>query len=68
MKQVWAAYAVTDHLAKKAFVADVMLYDRLVIPVPAPDDHARWQAQSGPSGSFKSILRFQRMLQPELSL
>jgi hypothetical protein len=35
MREIWAAYSVTDHLAKKAFVADVMLYDRLVIPIPA---------------------------------
>jgi hypothetical protein len=46
MREVWAAYSVADHLAKKAFVADVMLYDRLVIPIPADDDQERW----GPDG------------------
>ena len=34
MREVWAAYSVRDHLGKKPFVADVMLYDRLVIPTP----------------------------------
>ncbi len=43
MREVWAAYSVVDHLAKRAFVADVMLYDRLVIPIPAADDRSRWQ-------------------------
>jgi hypothetical protein len=42
MRQVWATYSVSDHLAPKAFVADVMLYDGLVIPVPADKDMERW--------------------------
>jgi hypothetical protein len=43
MIQVWATYSVMDHLEPKAFVADVMLYDRLIIPVPAEDDLERWK-------------------------
>jgi hypothetical protein len=42
VKEVWATYSVRDHLAPKAFVADVMLYDRLVIPVPAENDESHW--------------------------
>jgi hypothetical protein len=42
MKEVWATYSVRDHLARRAFVADVMLYDRLVIPVPAEGDESHW--------------------------
>ena len=42
MKEVWATYSVRDHLAPKAFMADVMLYDRLVIPIPAPGDEVHW--------------------------
>jgi hypothetical protein len=43
-KQVWGTYSVKDHCDPNAFVAEVMLYDRLVIPVP-PDDkeRARWR-------------------------
>jgi hypothetical protein len=37
MIQIWATYSVKDHLQPKAFIADVMLYDRLFIPVPAKD-------------------------------
>ncbi len=43
-KQVWGTFSVKDHCKPRAFVAEVMLYDRLVIPVP-PDDkeRARWR-------------------------
>lgn len=45
-KQTWGTFSVRDHCDPHAFVAEVMLYDRLVIPVP-PDDRerARWEAQ-----------------------
>jgi hypothetical protein len=39
-KQVWGTFSVRDHCAPGAFVAEVLLYDRLVIPVP-PDDQER---------------------------
>jgi len=38
--QFWGCYAVTDHLQHNAFVADVLLFDRLVIPVPPKNDPA----------------------------
>jgi hypothetical protein len=43
MREYWATYSVKDHLAERAFVADVMLYDRIVVPHP-PDEaeRARW--------------------------
>jgi len=34
---------VADHLAPNAFVADLILYDRLVVPVPDGDDAERWE-------------------------
>jgi hypothetical protein len=34
---LWSAFAVKDHLIERAFVADVLLYDRLVIPTK-PDN------------------------------
>jgi hypothetical protein len=39
---LWGCYSVGDHLERRAFVADLLLYDRLVVPVPAEDDRARW--------------------------
>jgi hypothetical protein len=42
-KQVWGTFSVRDHCDPNAFVAEVMLYDRLVIPVPPNDkERARW--------------------------
>lgn len=44
----WATFAVNDHLRDKPFVAEVLLYDKLVIPYPPPDDPKeleRWQAE-----------------------
>jgi hypothetical protein len=42
-REVWGTYSVTDHLALAAFLADLVLYDRLVLPVPEDqlDDKAR---------------------------
>lgn len=40
MREYWATYSVKDHLEKRAFVADIMLYDRIVVPHP-PDDKER---------------------------
>jgi hypothetical protein len=37
-RQIWGCYAVNDHLQKNAFVADVLLFERLVIPVPPEND------------------------------
>jgi hypothetical protein len=42
-REVWGTFSVSDHCASKAFVADVMLYDRLVVPVPPRNDQAEWQ-------------------------
>jgi len=39
---VWATYAVNDHLVDHPFVRDLMLFDRLVIPVPNTDDKGEW--------------------------
>jgi hypothetical protein len=37
-RQVWAGFSVRDHCVARAYVAEVLLYDRLVIPVPPPSD------------------------------
>jgi hypothetical protein len=36
--ETWGTFSVTDHLGRRAFVADVILYDRLVIPVPDAEE------------------------------
>jgi hypothetical protein len=40
--EIWAAYSVRDHLSKNAFLADVVMYDHLVVPVPPPGDTTEW--------------------------
>lgn len=37
-------FFVADHLRRRPFVADVLLYDRLIVPVPDGDDEIkRWR-------------------------
>ena len=42
-RRIWGCYSVADHLEPRAFVADLLLYDRLVVPVPSEDDVTRWE-------------------------
>jgi hypothetical protein len=56
-RQVWGTFSVKDHCLPRAFVAEVMLYDRLVIPVP-PDaaEQGRWEAQGWDPGRLDNLL------------
>ena len=47
-KRLWGCYSVADHLSERAFVADLLLYDRLLIPTPASDDLERWKKEWDP--------------------
>jgi hypothetical protein len=47
-RRLWGCYSVKDHLEPRAFVADLLLYDRLVVPVPTEDDMARWEERWDP--------------------
>jgi hypothetical protein len=40
--EIWGTFSVADHLSPQAFVADVLLYDRLVLPVPDAKERERW--------------------------
>jgi hypothetical protein len=43
--QLWGTFAVDDHLRPRAFVAETVLFDRLVVPQPPPDEgeqYAEW--------------------------
>jgi hypothetical protein len=43
--ELWGTFAVRDHLVARAFVADVLLYDRLVIPtLPEGKPEEKWPA------------------------
>lgn len=36
--QLWGTFAVDDHLRKRAFVAETLLFDHLIVPVPALEE------------------------------
>jgi len=40
--QLWGTFSVADHLRPQAFLSDVLVYDRLLIPVPPAEDTDRW--------------------------
>jgi hypothetical protein len=44
-RELWATYSVKDHLQPRALAADVMLFDRLVFPVP---EEGSFPENSGP--------------------
>ncbi len=56
-RQVWGTFSVKDHCDPSAFVAEVMLYDRLVIPIP-PDagERARWESEHWNPARLDTIL------------
>jgi hypothetical protein len=54
-RRLWGCYSVKDHLEPRAFVADLLLYDRLVVPVPTEDDMARWQKRWDPARQKKLL-------------
>jgi len=43
--ELWGTFAVDDHLRPRAFVAETVLFDRLIVPQPPPDNdvqHMEW--------------------------
>jgi hypothetical protein len=56
--ETWGAYSVRDHCRQRPFVADVLLYDRLVIPYP-PDEFEteRWKFQGWQPERLKECLQ-----------
>jgi hypothetical protein len=63
-EEVWGTFSVADHLRDHAFIADVLLYDRLVIPVPPPRDakqEEEWHKNGwDPDGLAEMIERMTR--------
>jgi hypothetical protein len=38
MRERWGTFSVRDHVTAAPFVSDVLIYDRLVIPIPDPNN------------------------------
>jgi len=66
--QVWGTFAVSDHVVERAFVADALLYDRLVVPTPASDDLERWEANDWQPGRLRKLLDVLRDDNPDYCL
>ena len=46
-RQLWGTYSVADHCTAFPFVADMVLYDRLIVPVPPDGDEDEWNRWAG---------------------
>jgi hypothetical protein len=41
--ELWGTFAVDDHLRPGAFIAEILLFDRLVIPQSHQDDEDQYR-------------------------
>lgn len=64
-REIWGTYSVRDHTLPGAFLADLMFYDRLVLPVPQPGEEADWErenwAPANQAGLIEELARFDRV-------
>ena len=59
--ELWGTFSVRDHMRRRAFVADVLLYDRLMIPRPTTPEE-----EEPDPGEMDQLTRWrQRRWQPE---
>ena len=59
-KQVWGTFSVKDHCDPNAFVSEVMLYDRLVIPSPPQNNEReakRWRDKGWQPERLNKLLK-----------
>ncbi|MCB0136772.1 MAG: hypothetical protein KDD75_16830 [Caldilineaceae bacterium] len=64
---IWGAYSVVDALETRALVADILLYDRLVIPCPPPDDvqYQAWLERGWkPKAQARTLRRITGLYEP----
>ncbi len=61
-RERWGTFSVRDHLRKQPFAADVLIYDRLVIPFPAnPKQRDEWSKSKWAPRRLKSLLKVLRV-------
>lgn len=56
--QQWGTFSVRDHLKPRAFVAEVLLFDKLVIPRPATQKEMNAEGRGEPSED--QVIRWRR--------
>ncbi len=58
--QLWGTFAVDDHLRKRAFVAETLLFDHLIVPIPAADEkdaYKNWEQKCwGPKDALETVV------------
>jgi hypothetical protein len=52
---VWGTFSVHDHLHDEAFLREVLVFDRLVIPYPDPETPGEWARWERPDPSDLSV-------------
>lgn len=55
-REVWGTFSVNDHLQNWPFVSDLMLFDRLRIPVPEVNNWKEWDDESWQPERQQAIL------------
>ena len=54
----WGTFSVSDHLRDLAFVSDVLLYDKLAIPVPdGQEEWKRWEKKGRDPAKQQGLLK-----------
>jgi hypothetical protein len=52
---VWGTFSVRDHLRPEAFLREVLVFDRLVVPYPDPEVPGEWQRWRRPEPDNPSV-------------
>lgn len=56
-RERWGTFSVADHKRRRAFVADVLLYDRLIVPYPPSSDERKdWTGEGWNPDRLDSLL------------
>jgi hypothetical protein len=56
-KELWETFSVADHMRARAFVAEILIYDQVVVPTPFDDEtRDRWQQQGRDPGRQERLL------------
>lgn len=56
-REVWGTFSVKDHCKPRAFVAEVLMYDRLVIPYPPESERQRWARKGWDPEKLDTVLK-----------
>jgi hypothetical protein len=72
MRERWGAMSVRDHVSSAPYVTEVLLYDRLIIPVPATaeNEESNWEREWQPEllGQCLDILKIKTERKDGLAL